>query len=115
MRSDIVFQTILQSIAPLNVYEKRRRSDDYCELVFLNVELSTWNNIFTTALGQAVKPAHQKPDEQALRIAKDVGGISFNQTLFYRDFEDGVILVMFWPWQDGARTTLKMMRLPKKC
>lgn len=97
----------------LEIYEKRKVADDYCELVFHNKDNSAWENIFVESLGSAVKPPKDKPTKSDSLITSDYGGINVGQTLFKKDFDGFTVIAMFWPWGDGSHTTLKIIRIKK--
>lgn len=99
---------IIEKCSTLNIYEKRSMTDKYCELVFYSKDTDKWNKIFNNIFHQAVKPAEAKSTKDDLRLTKDYGGICDNQTLFKKEFEGTTIIAMFWPWQDGVYTTLKV-------
>ena len=104
----MLLKEIVEKCSGLGIYEKRNITNDYVELVFYNKEQDEWNRIFTDILGSAIKPTGLEPTEDDLRLAKDYGGIRINQTLFKKEFDGVTIIAMFWPWQDGMHTTLKM-------
>lgn len=108
------FEDIIAQCSKLSVIEDRCCNEEYRELVFLKKDLDQWSRIFTDILGPAVKPAGENPTEDDLRLTKTYGGVNECQTLFKREFEYGTVIVMFWPWQDNARITLKMALLKNK-
>jgi hypothetical protein len=99
---------ILDRCNMLNVHEVRHVTDDYAELVFHNRALDEWNRILSDTLGPPKKPAGVEPSENDLELTKDYGGIRVNQTLFMKEVEDSKVIAMYWPWQNGIHTTLKM-------
>ncbi|MGA1869965.1 MAG: hypothetical protein ACMUJM_15635 [bacterium] len=104
----MILHEIIQACGGLEVEEKRRSSDEYIELVFLNKELDQWITILTEILGPPIKPAGVKPTKNDLLITQAYGGIFRNQTLFRKKSENGIVIVMLWPWQDTVHVTLKM-------
>lgn len=104
---------IIEKCIKLDIYENRGVEDDYCELVFHTKDNAVWENIFTEALGAAVKGPKAKPTKDDLRLTDEYGGINVGQTLFKKDFESFTVLAMLWPWSDGAHTTLKLIRINK--
>ncbi len=103
-----MLKEIVEQCSGLGIYEKRDITDEYVELVFYNKEQDEWNRIFTDILGPVIKPAGLEPTEDDLRLTKDYGGIRINQTLFKKKFDGVTVIAMFWPWQDGMQTTLKI-------
>ena len=110
----MTLREIIKKCGALSIDEKRRMSDGFCELVFYNKDIDAWNNLFADMLGNAVKAAGREPTENDQYLTKDYGGILLNQTLFKKEFDDVIVIAMFWPWQDGIHTTLKMALLRKR-
>lgn len=104
---------ILEKGKTLDIYEKRSCTDQYAELVFESRQKDKWDNILTSTLGPAVKPAGKKPSAEDQELAKSYGGIYGNQVLYRKEFDGNIIIAMLWPWQDGIHTTLKLALLDK--
>ncbi|MGA1824695.1 MAG: hypothetical protein ACMUIP_08515 [bacterium] len=104
---------ILTACGDLEIVEKRSIDNEYNELVFLNKEIDQWKTILSEICGPPIKPAGIKPTAEDLMTTKDYGGIFNNQTLFKKEFDNGTIIAMFWPWQDSVHVTLKMALLNK--
>ncbi len=103
---------IIERFSALNIHEKRRIEEEYAEIVVLTKEIDKWSQAASEFFGPAIKPSGAKPDKNALKLTQAYGGIRDNQTLFKIELEGKVALAMFWPWQDGIHTTLKMFVLP---
>jgi hypothetical protein len=110
----MTLKEIMKNCGALPIDEKRRMSDEFCELVFYNEDTDAWNKVLADILGYAIKPAGREPTENDQHLTKDYGGIRFGQTLFKKEFGDVTVIAMFWPWQDGVHTTLKMILLRKE-
>ena len=108
-----MLREILKKYNGLNIYEERSADDNYFELVFYTKEVDQWNKLFDEILGSVTKPSGKKPTPADLELTKEHGGIFDNQTLFKKDFEEGTVIAMFWPWQDEVRTTLKVSLIKK--
>ena len=108
-----MFKDIIERFLKMDMYEKRSATDTYCELVFYNKDMGKWNIIFTGVFGQPVKPEGADPNKVDLALTKSYGGIFNNQILFKKDFDNFTTILMLWPWQDGAHTTLKMAAMEK--
>lgn len=109
----MTIKEIFEKCSKLNIYEERTVSSDYLELVFYTKETDQWNKLMVDILGEVVKPAGKKPTPADSELAKEYGGVYDNQTLFKKDFDEGTVLAMFWPWQDSVRTTLKLAFIKK--
>ncbi|NIS61084.1 MAG: hypothetical protein GTO13_10385 [Proteobacteria bacterium] len=99
---------IIEKCSMLRVHEKRCVTNEYGELVFYKRQTAEWNKKLADIFGPAIKPPGVKPTEDDLDLTKDYGGIWVDQTLFKREFGDGIMIAMFWPWSDGIHITLKM-------
>ena len=110
----MILKEIIDMCSELNIYEKRCISDEYSEIVFYSRDTDEWSSIFTEIMGPAAKPKGEKPTSYDASLTKDYGGIFDNQTLFKKDYEGAVVIVMLWPWQGGDYTTLKMVYLEKE-
>lgn len=104
----MTFKKISARLHDLALYEKRSCSHSYVEVVLFNKDAMEWGALLHELFGPPGKEAAKKPSKEIKALAKDHGGISKGQTLFKKDSEDGLILVMLWPWQDRTHTTLKM-------
>ena len=109
----ITLKSILEKYSDLTIDEKRCITDEYVWLVFYNREIEKWNKIFSNIFGPAVKPAGSPPSKDDLLLTTDYGGIRREQTLFKKEYKEGTVIAMFWPWQDKIRTTLKMILIKK--
>ncbi len=97
----------------LKIYEKRSLSTEFIELVFYNEDVSEWFNLLSSFLGPPVKPEGQQPSQKDLDITAKTGSIRVEQTLFEKEFDEGIIIAKFWPWKDNVHTTLRMALLIK--
>ena len=104
---------ISEKINKLNIYQKRYLADDYCEVVFLAKDFVSWENLLHETLGEPVKPSEKPPTKEDSAITKNYGGIYKGQTLYKKEFDDYIVIAMFWPWQDGLYITLKVASLKK--
>lgn len=104
---------IFEQCHTLRIHEERCVTDEFCEIVFNNKDGDEWNKKCADILGHAIKPAGMEPTEDDQYLTKDYGGIWSDQTLFKKEFDDVTVIVMFWPWQDGVHTTVKMALLKK--
>jgi hypothetical protein len=105
------FKEIIDIFCHLPVVEKRCISDEFIELVFRNEDLSIWFDVIANILGSPRKPKGEKPTKKDLMITACTGSIRVEQTLFEKEFEEGIVIGKFWPWQDNLHTTLRMALL----
>lgn len=95
------------------VYEERKVSDDYAELVMYTKEIDKWSEVFNEMLGGPVSPAGSTPSDDDVQMTQEYGGIFANQTLYKKEFPENTIIAMFWPWNDGDRITIKLASIVK--
>ena len=91
-----------------NKYHCDRRGE-YAQLIFNHRDLPQLYQIIQDMLGSPVKTEDQPVTDELVRLTEDFGGIFDHQTLFWMEKANQRILVMFWPWRDGHRVTLKIM------
>ena len=109
----MILNDIVTLLDELEIHQRRTTTDEYCELVFYTKDTDKWRDLLANNLGQPIKPAGSKPSKEDELITKDYGGIYTEQTLFKKEVESSIVIAMFWPWQDGANTTLKLAALSK--
>lgn len=97
----------------LTIFEQRCINDDFVELVFLNQDLPEWFDTISALLGAPRKAENKEPNANDLELTANTGGIRYEQTLFEKEFQDGIVIAKFWPWKDGDHTTLRMALLMK--
>lgn len=88
----------------------RKDNDDYFEAVFKTQSLSQIACMLEAALGPPRKE-HEKISKDADAAIKKIGGLRRGQTLHLLDKEGYLIFAMLWPWQDGERITLKVVKI----
>lgn len=99
---------LIEKVKDLEIKEVRSVSDEYAEAVFFTKDTDDWIRVLSEELDEPAKPAGEEPSEGDSNLTEDHGGIFTNQTLFKKKFDDGLLLAMFWPWQDNTHTTLKI-------
>ena len=109
----MTLKEIIDCCSELKIREKRCISDEFIELVFTNEQISEWQRVLTAFLGQPIKPEGQIPSNKDLALTAGTGSIRVEQTLYEKEFEEGVIIAKFWPWKDNMHTTLRMALLVK--
>ncbi len=109
----MTLKEIVAKCGNLDVHEERAAEEGYSELVFFSKDTVAWVKVLAENLGAPAKPAGTEPSEEHSKLTEDFGGIFANQILFKKEFDNGIILAMLWPWQDKAHTTLKLALLKK--
>lgn len=105
---------VIDQCKNLTIVHKRRITPDYAEVVLPSKDILYWADVFSRIFGEPVSPAGIKPSEEDIALTKNFGGIGLHETLYRKDFAGGTLLAMFWPWQDGEHTTLKIVSLTNK-
>ena len=111
-RLSMTLREIIDCCVHLDVHEKRCDREDLFELVFFNSDLAEWGRILKAFLGDPVKPSGKAPTVKDLELTETTGSIRIEQTLYEKQFDNGVIIAKFWPWKDGRHVTLRMALLP---
>lgn len=104
----MILKTILEKCESLEIKKIKKQKEDVVELVFFAKDIKQWNALFTDILGQAVKPAGQKPSGRDHELTRSFRGIRPNQTLFANKVDNILLIAMFWPWDDKRHVTLKV-------
>lgn len=86
----------------------RADDKDYLEAVILKDKLAKLIEKIEPAFGSPKLPSDSGLTVQAQKVINDLGGVRGNQTLYVLNTESSFILIMFWPWGDGQRVTLKI-------
>ena len=102
---------ILKMADGLDVHENRREEPEYRELVVYAKDVASWEKVFEEALGPAAKPPGSKATEEHEMMTDEYGGIEKTQTLYLKQDDSALTLVMLWPWQDKIHVTVKMVFL----
>jgi hypothetical protein len=101
-------QEITDNFGKLEIFEKRCIDDEYAEIVIFTEYLDHCSKILEDFLGPAVKPSDLEPSKNHKKVADEFGGILKNQTLFQKDYDNIMVIAMFWPWENGKQVTLKI-------
>lgn len=104
---------IIQKCMQFEIYQQRTVSEDYAEIVMYTKEIFKWKIIFDEIFGEPASPAGIKPTKEDLELTHAFGGLFDDQTLYAGEIDGQRIIVMFWPWQDGKRVTIKIAFLKK--
>ena len=109
----MTIKDILERSSALVLNEKRCETEEYAELVVFNRDIDEWHRIYSGLLGPPVSPAGESPTEEDLDITKDHGSLWTEQTLYKKIMEDGIGIIMFWPWKDNEHTTIRIACIKK--
>jgi len=109
----MTFKEILDKCDQLQPFEKRKREDNYYEIVFENQDAKRWSNVLIDCFDRPAKPAGKNPSAEDEALTAPYGGIWNAQTLYRKKFDFGMVITMLWPWDDKVHTTLKMTLIAK--
>jgi hypothetical protein len=88
----------------------RLDSDNYFEGVILKNELITMRERLERFFGTPVWPSKSRLSLRIEEGIRNYGGIGSGQTLYYYSQAGQTLFAMLWPWQDGQRTTVKLIK-----
>lgn len=104
------FSAIKKDIKGLSFDALRVDCDNLFEGVVVKKELEKLNAQLKNFLGEPVYPSRNRLTHEVQETVDGFGGIKPGQTLYYKDSGNNRILAMLWPWQDGERTTVKIIQ-----
>jgi hypothetical protein len=104
------FSAIKKDIKSLSFDSLRTDCDNFFEGVIVKKELEKLNAELKNFLGEPVYPSQGRFTHDVKEIVDKFGGIMPGQTLYYKDSGTNRIIAMLWPWQDGERTTVKIIQ-----
>ena len=107
---DVDFNVIRKDMQMFNFEVLRIDCDNFFEGVIVGQELDKLNGQLKCLLGDAVYPAKDKLAHKVSQAVEGLGGLLPGQTLYYKDSGADSIIAMLWPWKDGQRTTVKIIR-----
>lgn len=92
--------------------ERRTDSDSLFEAVVVKDKIQELIKNVEAFFGSPVWPSKTNLSGEIRRIIDNYGGITPGQTLYFRSEGTGAVFAMFWPWQDGIHTTVKIVKTP---
>ena len=104
------FDAIRKEMKSLSFDVLRTDCDNFFEGVLIKDELKKLNAGLKNFLGEPVYPSKGRLSPLMQEAVAGFGGITPGQTLYYRHLGNDTIFAMLWPWQDGLRTTLKIIQ-----
>lgn len=101
---------VMRRVKGIEHQEIRVDSEARLEIVFSLEALEIAKPIFQDYFGPALKPAGVNATKEAVQLSEKYGGIQKDQALYFVERGGISSLVMIWPWQDGKRATVKIIR-----
>jgi hypothetical protein len=84
--------------------------DNHFEVVVVKNELEKLNLHLKSLFGDPAWPSETKMNRQMQEVINGFGGIMSGQTLYFWSHGKDTVFAMLWPWQDGVRTTVKVIQ-----
>ena len=104
------FNEVKSEVKDLVFESLRTDCDNYFEAVVIKEEVSKLSEKLQRSFGSPAWPSKNRLAFQAQEAVKGFGGIMPGQTLYFRSEGVSSIFAMLWPWQDGMRTTVKIIQ-----
>jgi len=104
------FSQIKEEVKSVLFETTRTDCDNYFEAVVVKEEVAKLNERLKKFLGEPAWPSKNRLAFKAQEAVSGFGGIMPGQTLYFKNEGNGVIFAMLWPWQDGVRTTVKIIQ-----
>mgnify|MGYP001182413912 CR=1 FL=1 len=104
------FSDLKEEIKSVDFEATRTDCDNYFEAVVIKEEVLKLSEKLQKSFGSPAWPSKNRLTYQAQEAVKGFGGIMPGQTLYFRSEGDSSIFAMLWPWQDGMRTTVKIIQ-----
>jgi hypothetical protein len=104
------FTEIKQEIKGIAFDTLRMDCDNNFEAVIVKEELARLIRSLEKFFGSPVFPSKNRLSLPVRQAVEALGGIIPGQTLYFNDARDGAVFAMLWPWKDGRRTTLKIIK-----
>lgn len=104
------FNRIKEDVKSINFEATRTDCDNYFEAVVVKEEMSKLNESLKKLLGEPAWPSKNRLAFKVQEAIDGFGGIMPGQTLYFKNEGGNSIFAMLWPWQDGVRTTVKIIQ-----
>jgi hypothetical protein len=88
--------------------EVRVDNNEFFEAVIQRKNIEALNVKLTSIFGPPAWPSENKLSNEVHNIIQHHGGIVAGQTLFFTHIDNSPVFVMFWPWGDKERITVKV-------
>lgn len=104
------FEELKKEVKNFSFDALRMDCDNYFEGVILKDELNKLIARLDSFFGAPAWPSKDRLSFQAQEVIKGYGGIMSGQILYFWNQGKDTVAAMLWPWQDGQRTTLKIIQ-----
>ena len=107
----VEFNSLKTEIKKIELDVTRVDGDKYFEIVVKTRSLGDAVHLIESIFGPPAWPSRDKMSKKMEKAVKDFGGLRQGQTLYTLNTNDFSIFVMLWPWQDGERVTIKVVKI----
>jgi len=104
------FNRIKKDVSSISFDTLRVDCDNIFEAVVAKNEVSKLIERLEKFFGPPAWPSKDKLTFQVRQLIDGYGGIMPGQTLYLHNEGSFSVLAMLWPWQDGVRTTVKIIK-----
>jgi hypothetical protein len=104
------FEEIKKEVKEIVFDKLRMDCDNQFEAVILKEELAKLIARLEKFFGSPVWPSKNSLSFQIRELIEGFGGVVSGQILYFSKEGSDTIFAMLWPWQDGERTTLKIIK-----
>jgi len=104
------FQEIKSKLDGITYDTLRIDCDNHFEAVILKEELNKLTRRLEGFFGSPVWPSKNRLPFQIRQTIESFGGILSGQTLYFCQQGRETVFAMLWPWEDGKRTTVKIIK-----
>jgi len=106
----VEFNKLKTEIRKIELDVTRIDEDNYFEIVVKKRCFKDMTHLLESIFGPPAWPSRNKVSKKIEKAIESFGGLRHGQTLYSLDTDDFSIFVMLWPWQDGERTTIKIVK-----
>ena len=104
------FKELTKEVKRINFDTLRLDCDNHFEAVILKNELDKLTIRLEKFFGLPAWPSRNSLSFEMQKAIDAYGGITPGQVLYYWNKGTDVVFAMLWPWMDGQRTTLKIIK-----
>ena len=105
----LTYEQLVQEINKIPVFESRIDRDDMKEFVVQEKNITPLHLILQNYFKE-FKSASETPTLEDKKRAARWGGVREHQALYFKEEEGVSQCAMLWPWEDGTRCTVKLVR-----
>jgi hypothetical protein len=104
------FEELKNEVKGVSFDTLRFDADNNFEAVIVKDELKKLTSRLEKFFGSPVFPSQTRLTLQVRQVIEGFGGVAVGQTLYFWNQGSDTIFAMLWPWQDGYRTTVKLIK-----